>query len=124
MEIIDKYKIKYSGAYNGSSNSEMVDSVLARYGIKNSVYRDWLIATDGGPIKSEWFDSVSELEGSQIKLSSEPWTMKGFVIGWDGAGNPICILENGSVATEDHNFGGIHVLANSFDLLLSEGVCS
>jgi len=124
MDIIEKYKEKYSGVYNGSSNAALVDSVLTKYRIDNEIYRSWLIETDGGPIKSEWFDSVSELENSQVKLASEPWTLTGFVVGWDGAGNPICILENGSVVTEDHNFGGIHVLASSFEMLLSEGVSS
>jgi hypothetical protein len=52
------------------------------------------------------------------------WTLKGvFVIGWDGAGNPFGIDgDSGRVLVEDHNFGGVHELATSFEAFLARGL--
>ena len=42
-----------------------------------------------------------------------------FVIGWDGSGNPFGIqLGSGAILVEDHDYGGIHTLANSFSEFL------
>jgi hypothetical protein len=44
-----------------------------------------------------------------------------FIIGWDGAGNPFGIDERtGQILVKDHTFGGIHIMAPSLELLLSE----
>jgi hypothetical protein len=50
--------------------------------------------------------------------------MKGaFIIGWDGAGNPLAILRvSGAVLVENHNFGGVHALAESFLDFLAAGL--
>ena len=46
-----------------------------------------------------------------------------FVIGWDGAGNPFGIdRATGRVLVEDHNFGGIHEMAESFSAFLEAGL--
>ena len=46
-----------------------------------------------------------------------------FVIGWDGAGNPYGIHSGtGEIANEDHNFGGIHVMAPSLGDFLARGL--
>lgn len=46
-----------------------------------------------------------------------------FIIGWDGFGNPFGIAENsGKLLVEDHNFGGIHEMAESFEAFLTKGL--
>lgn len=124
MNIIDKYKKLYFGAFNGSSDDDTVNSILNEYNIENTLYRSWLKETGGGPIGSDWYDGIDEITESQVKLAKEPWEISGFVIGWDGAGNPIVMQPNGEILTEDHNFGGIHKLAESFDALLAKNVTS
>ena len=48
-----------------------------------------------------------------------------FVIGWDGAGNPYGIdSATGKLLVEDHNFGGIHEVATSFEAFLTKGLLS
>ena len=124
MELINRYKEKYSGTYAGPASPSEVDSLLSELGISDQVYREWLVATGGGPIGSEWFDEVQELLPSQEKCASEKWSISGAVIGWDGAGNPIAIQENGKILVEDHNFGGVHVFAESFEAYLGKCVNS
>ncbi|MCG7874426.1 MAG: SMI1/KNR4 family protein [Candidatus Thiodiazotropha lotti] len=124
MNIIENYKQQYQGSYNGAVNEEAVDEVLSQFSVTNESYRNWLIQTGGGPIGSDWLDGINELEQSQEKLKNEPWAISGFVIGWDGAGNPIVINSNGEIITEDHNFSGAHKMASSFNELLAIHVSS
>jgi hypothetical protein len=79
-------------------------------------YRWYLAECGGGVVGSQWVDDVEELRVSHLKFTSEEWTMRDvFVIGWDGGGNPMGIdRSTGRVLVEDHQFGGIHVLASSF----------
>ena len=109
---------------NGQVDASDVDLTLIKYKVVDPVYREWLIRTGGGPIGADWFDGVYDLEVSQSKLAQENWNITGFVIGWDGAGNPIVMTKDGSIKTEDHNFGGIHEIANSFTDLLTDRVNS
>jgi len=88
------------------------------------MYKTWLIETGGGPIGSDWYDGIEELEQSQKKLKEEPWNISGFVIGWDGAGNPLVLQESGEILTEDHNFNGVYKVASSFEQLLVKNVSS
>ena len=124
MNIIEKYKIKYQGVFNGPVEPQKVSTFLDSYHITDKIYRNWLIETNGGPISSNWYDSLDELVLSQKKLSSESWIIKGFVIGWDGSGNPIVIQSDNTIAIEDHDFGGIHQIANNFKELLIKGTCT
>ena len=124
MDLIEKYKQQYQGAYNGSVSADSVDQILDQFGIVYESYRNWLIQTGGGPIGSNWFDGIEELILSQEKLKSESWSISGFVIGWDGAGNPIVLCKTGEIITEDHNFGGVHQVASSFDQLLASHLSS
>jgi len=124
MDIINSYKQQYQGAFNGAVSEEAVDEVLSQFSITNESYRNWLIQTGGGPIGSDWLDGVNELKQSQEKLKNEPWSISGFVIGWDGAGNPIALNNNDEIITEDHNFGGVHKMASSFNELLASHVSS
>ena len=46
-----------------------------------------------------------------------------FVIGWDKGGNPFGIhLKSGKILVEDHDFGGIHEMASSFEAFLEQGL--
>jgi hypothetical protein len=120
LELINNYISQYHAIVNGQVDASDVDLTLTKYKIVDPVYREWLIRTGGGPIGADWFDGLYELEVSQSKLTQENWNITGFVIGWDGAGNPIVMTKDGSIKTEDHNFGGIHEIAKSFTDLLTD----
>ena len=91
-------------------------------------FRWFLEVCGGGVVGSEWVDDVLRLAESHRKYRREfgpgGWTMVDvFIIGWDGAGNPMGInVKTGQVIVEDHNFGGIHQLASSFLDFLSDGL--
>ena len=80
-------------------------------------------------IGSEWIDGIRELPKSHRRFIEGRdrgfYTLKNFfLIGWDGGGNPYCIeTSSGKVVTEDHDFGGVHTVADSFfDLLDKKGM--
>ncbi|MFC1853107.1 SMI1/KNR4 family protein [candidate division CSSED10-310 bacterium] len=83
----------------------------------------WFLKTVGGcPIGSEWIANIKELEKTHIEISDDrnvpkEWKMKSyFIIGFDGWGNYFGICtETGKIFMEDHNFGGIHEIAASFE---------
>ena len=85
----------------------------------------WFLSTcGGGVVGPESLDGIDELPESHRKFRKESgpngWSMQNvFIIGWDGAGNPIAIEKHsGRVLVEDHNFGGIHELGTSlYDFL-------
>jgi hypothetical protein len=88
-------------------------------------YRWFLLVCGGGCFGSEELDGIDQLETSHTKFRRESgpprgWTMTGvFIVGWDGGGNPFGIeAVTGRVSVEDHDFGGIHELAPSFERLL------
>lgn len=124
MDLIAKYKQEYRAVLHGEVAAKVVDSLLKQYCVDNELYREWLVSTGGGPIGSDWYDGIHELADSQESLRINDWSITGFVIGWDGAGNPLVLKENGMILTEDHNFGGIHEVAQSFEALLAEHVSS
>lgn len=92
-------------------------------------YRWYLEHCGGGVVGAEWVDDIHQLRETQRKFNAESaleprrggWTMRDvFVFGWDGAGNPMAIrASTGEVVVEDHNFGGVHVLAPSFERFLT-----
>ena len=85
-------------------------------------YRWYLEHCGGGVAGSEW------LAESHRKFQSEcgegGWTLRDvFIIGWDGGGNPFGIsAKTGEVLVEDHDFGGIHVLAPSLHSFLAQAM--
>ncbi|HEY6096194.1 MAG TPA: SMI1/KNR4 family protein [Gallionellaceae bacterium] len=122
MDTLQRYLKAYEGVIRGPVDAEVVDAILSRHGVANRSYRDWLLASGGGPIGPDWYDGVEELPQSQEKLKNEKWNVAGFVIAWDGAGNPIVLGTAGEILTEDHNFGGVHQLAEGFDDLLAANI--
>jgi hypothetical protein len=100
----------------------------AQLGPIPAVYRWYLAHCGGGVAGSEWLDDIGKLAESHRKFERESgeggWRMRDvFIIGWDGAGNPIGIsTKTGEVLVEDHNFGGIHVVAPSFHGFLARAM--
>ena len=93
----------------------------ARYCSIPADFRWFLAECGGGSVGSEWVDDITELPHSHDKFRREAahpngWTMCDvFVIGWDGAGNPFGIhTPTNELRVEDHNFGGVHRMAESF----------
>jgi hypothetical protein len=98
-----------------------------QFGPIRADYRWFLLNCGGGAVGAEWLDGIEELSQTHQKFQSESetengWTMEDvFVIGWDGAGNPFGIEEStGRILIEDHNFGGIHEMAQSLEEFLSD----
>lgn len=90
-----------------------------------TIFREYLTIC-GGAVGAhpDWIDGIQQLKRSHKKYKAEfgptGWTMQDvFIVGWDGSGNPFGIeVSTGKVVTEDHQFGGIHQLAPSFEALL------
>ena len=116
--------------YAPASEEELLE-FEATFGAIPEDYR-WLLKTcGGGVIGPDWVDGIVELANSHKKFQREfgpprGWTMTGvFIIGWDGSGNPFGIeTATGRVVVEDHNFGGIHELATSFEEFILRGIAS
>jgi SMI1 / KNR4 family (SUKH-1) len=93
-----------------------------------AVFREFLSALGGGVVGSEWVDGITQLEETLRKFKAESgetgWRMpQTFVIGWHGSGNPFGINTlTGAVVAAEHNFGGLHELAPSFEVFLRRGV--
>ena len=91
-------------------------------------YRWFLLNCGGGAIGGEWVDGIHTLPATHDKFRHESklengWKIKGFVIGWDGAGNPLVIDINGRVMVEDHNNGSSFLeLFSSFSTMLKTGL--
>jgi len=92
----------------------------AEFGPLPDEVRWFLVEAGGGVVGREHLDGIENLPESQRKYVSEfgpdGWSMTNVVIvGWDGWGNPIAVdRASGRVLVEDHNFGGIHEEASSF----------
>src|SRR5512139_1351938 len=113
--------------YPGATEAELQEFESEHGSIPNE-YRLFLSAFGGGVVGAEWVDGIHQLRETHEKFKRESgangWSLKDtFVIGWDGAGNPFGIhLPSGAVVVEDHNFGGVHEMAPSFEVFLREGL--
>lgn len=79
-------------------------------------FRRFLLRVGGGVVGSEWIDGIAQLPATVTKFRNEAegWAAAdGFPIGWDGAGNPILILPDGTVASPDHHGGNVQTLGES-----------
>lgn len=93
----------------------------AEFGEIPEDYRWYLAECGGGGVHSERLDDIETLKKSHLKFRREValangWKKKdGFLIGWDGSGNPMSLdFSTGEIVVEDHHFGGMHVVATSF----------
>ena len=80
----------------------------------------------GGVVGAEWIDDIEALKTTHRRFKSErdagywPLMNQVFVIGRDGAGNFFGIHEpSGKLVVEDHDFGGLHEMAESFATILT-----
>src|SRR5262249_31235558 len=110
------------------ATEEQLRQFESSFGAIPEDFRWFLTTCGGGPVGSEWVDDIERLTESHRKFRGEAgpggWTMKGvFIIGWDGNGNPFGIeLSTGKLLVEDHDIGGIHQLAESFENFLVSGL--
>ena len=121
-ELISRYLDVFGCAAGQPQERGIVKEVLEKYGIDNAVYFEWLVASGGGPIGPDWYDSPQELAKSQEKLNNEWPDETGFVIGWDGVGNPILIQPSGQIYSPDHDFGQSMTMGESFEDLLKKAL--
>lgn len=104
-----------------------IDAFESEHGPIPPTYREFLLQFGGGAVGSEWLDGVDQLATTHAKFQRErgphAWKLEdAFVIGWDGAGNPLAINRAGAVVVEDHNFGGVHQLASSLVAYVAKGL--
>jgi len=95
----------------------------------HSDFRWFLKECGGGVVGSEWMDDIGRLGETHTKFLAESGSPRGwqmedvFVIGWDKGGNPFGIHhKSGKMFVEDHDFGGIHEMAPSFEAFLEQGL--
>jgi hypothetical protein len=100
-----------------------------KFGPMPSDFRWFLAACGGGVVGSEWVDDIGRLGETHTKFVAESGSPRGwrmedvFVIGWDKGGNPFGIhRKSGKMLVEDHDFGGIHEMASSFEAFLERGL--
>lgn len=121
-ELIEKYITSYAVVMEGEQVGSEVYEVMKSIGLDHPLYTEWLTRTGGGPIGADWFDSPGDLIKSNEKMKEEDWDVSGVCIGWDGMGNPIVVASDGKLIVPDHDFGGVHVYAESFEDCLRKGV--
>ena len=113
--------------HNAAATEEQLRDFEKEFGQVPPDMRWFLKTCGGGVVGSEWVDDIVRLIATHRKFRLESgqggWTMPNvFVIGWDGSGNPFDIeLTTGQVVVEDHNFGGVHEMARSFQSFLAQG---
>lgn len=110
------------------ATQEELSAFESNFGPIPPAYRWYPEQCGGGVAGAEWLDNVHQLAVSHRKFRDESggrgWRMRGvFIVGWDGAGNPLGIdTSTGEVRVEDHDFGGIHVIAPSFAEFLAQAM--
>jgi len=112
------------GCRSAPASEESLAAFEAQFGAIPPDYRWYLATCGGGVIGSEWIDDIEELPKTHRKVregqQQEFYTLREFFpVGWDGGGNPYGFdLTSGRIITEDHDFGGIHEVAEGFYALL------
>ena len=104
-----------------------IDAFESEHGPIPLTYCEFLLQFGGGVVSGVWLYGVNQLAATHAKFRGERgphgWRLEdAFVIGWDGAGNPLAINRAGAVVVEDHDFGGVHQLAPSFMAYVAQGL--
>lgn len=127
--IVAAHRALPEGIRSAPATPAELSAFEAQFGPIPAPYRWYLEHCGGGVAGSERLDDIRELAVSHRKFLRESggargWRMQGvFVTGWNGAGNPFGITSStGELVVEDHNFGGIHVMAPSFMVFLAEAM--
>lgn len=120
QQIVDAFKALPDGCRYPAATEADLAAFEADFVSIPADFRWFLAACGGGTVGSDWVDGISELRDSHRKFHAESsadggWTMRDvFVIGWDGSGNPFGIhAATGKLVVEDHDFGGVHDMAES-----------
>src|SRR6476660_421498 len=110
---------------------EQLREVEASFGPIPTVFRRYLSVCGGGLVGGgcERIDGIEQLSETHRTFRQQVeqgfWRLMSdvFVIGWDGCGNPYGIHRGtGQVLVEDHTFGGIHEMAESFEGFLRKNL--
>ena len=127
--VVKAWQALPEGCRKAPATAEQLEAFEHRFTPIPPAYRWFLQVCGGGTIGSEWIDGIGELADSHEKFERERagdrgWRMREvFVIGWDGSGNPIALdNRSGAVVVEDHTFGGVHRMAESFEAFLVSGL--
>lgn len=102
-----------------------LEAFESAHGAIPAQYRSFLMQFGGGPVGHEWIDGIDQLTATQEKFRAGRraghWKMASvFVVGWDGAGNPIGIDSHGAVIVELPG-EGVQRLAGSFAEYVAKG---
>lgn len=123
--IIAAHRALPEGIRSSPATEQEMAAFESTYGPIPRAYRWYLEHCGGGIAGAERLDDIHRLADSHRRFHRESgdggWTMRDvFIIGWDGGGNPFGIsTRTGEVLVEDHDFGGIHVLAPSLEMFLA-----
>ncbi|MBP1990095.1 SMI1/KNR4 family protein [Paenibacillus eucommiae] len=134
LEIIEKIERELSeldGIFRGepATDEEIAQAEQTLQVTFDSVYVDFIKRFGGSYYKLSIyaFKNSTMLEARTVTdLTLEfrnggwPGTEDSYVISIDLAGNPIMIKPDGKVVTFDHDFGGTHIVAESFEALLTD----
>ena len=105
--------------------SEVAD-FESRFGAIPTDLKWFLLVLGGGAVGTEWLDDIRQLAESHTKVAAEQeyWKLLDcFVVGWDGAGNPMALSRStGELVVADHNTGQRHQLAPSLQAFLVAGL--
>ncbi len=125
--LVSEWQLLPAEVRSAPASEEALAEFERAHGPIPAEYRQFLGQCGGGPVGSEWIDGIDKLAATHAKFHRE-YGLSGwknstvFVIGWDGAGNPIGVDATGAVVIEDHTFGGVHVRAPSFSAFLAGGL--
>ncbi len=126
QRIVDAFYALPDGCRHPAASEDELAAFEADFSSIPAEFRWFLADCGGGAVGSDWVDGIDELRDSHRKFDTESsadggWTMRDvFVIGWDGSGNPFGIhTTTGKLVVEDHGFGGIYHMANSFSDFLA-----
>ncbi len=128
QRIVQAFSRIPEGFRSRPASEEELQAFEDGFGTIPEDFRWFLKACGGGAVGSEWTDGIEELPEThrQFRKGLEDgfWTMSGvFIIGSDGGGNPYGIeVATGRIIVEDHDFGGIHEMAPSFEEFLKKGL--
>jgi hypothetical protein len=127
--LLDAWRSRPDDIRYPPASEDQLRRFESEFGPIPSGFRRFLAEFGGGVVGREWVDGIRELPVTHRKFRDESgsphgWSMaEVFVIGWDGAGNPFGIdRASGRVLVEDHNFGGNHEMAESFESFLIAGL--
>lgn len=129
QQIVEAHSALPEECRNPAASEEALAGFESQFGPIPPDFRWYLAACGGGVIGSEWINGIKELPETHRRVREGQqngfYTLREFFpVGWDGGGNPYGFdLQSGRIVTEDHDFGGIHSVAEGFfDLLCKKGL--